>query len=152
MSYSVWAGTACPASRPRASMSSDRLLESLTAAVEQSPLPALLIELPSKRIVAGSAAAISVLEPAGGKNILGRTLDEVTLDEGPDALQLLMSGRLHGLETTRVLDAGGEPLPITIWARRAVDVVPPGFLVAVIASTSPSSRLTFPPGTEESQP
>ncbi len=133
-------------------MSSHRLLERLTSAVEQSPLPALLIELPSTCIVAGSSAAMTVLEPAGGREILGKTLDEVTLDEGPGALPLLMSGRLQGLETTRVLDAAGKPMPITIWVRRAVDAVPPAFVVAIIASTSPASRLTLPSKTEESEP
>lgn len=133
-------------------MSAHRLLASLTSAVEQSPLPALLIEVPSKRILAGSSAAMTVLEPAGGTTMLGRSLDEVTLDEDPGVLQLLMSGRLHGLETTRVLDAAGEAMPLTIWARRAVDEVPPAYLVAIIASTSPTARLTVPRKDDDSEP
>jgi DNA-binding CsgD family transcriptional regulator len=103
----------------------------LVDAVSHSVLPAVLMEVPSERLLAVSPSAQELLAP-GGADVLGQSLESFTLDETSGALPLLMAGRLNGYETPRVLDAAGEPLPVTLWVRRADRSEPPRHVLAIL--------------------
>ena len=86
------------------------------AVVTGSPLPALLLALPSEQIVAASPVAEHLLSPDGGP-VVGRLLEDFTVDEPTGALELLWAGRLDGYEARRRVLHTGTPVPVTVWVR-----------------------------------
>jgi DNA-binding CsgD family transcriptional regulator/PAS domain-containing protein len=115
----------------------------LAAAVSRSALPALLLAVPSEEILAASPSAVRLLSPHG-RPVLGRSLEDFTLDETSGALPLLMAGRLNGYETPRVLDARGRPQPVTLWVRRTDRNEPPRHVLAVLATPGRESFGSLP--------
>ncbi len=58
-----------------ASLDSEELAQLATEVLAKSPFPALVVSMPSAKIVAASPHAIELLNPEGGK-VLGRLLQE----------------------------------------------------------------------------
>jgi DNA-binding CsgD family transcriptional regulator len=99
------------------SSSSAKLPDRVLDVVNRSPLPALIIEVPSGRIVVANPPARAFLSPDGGE-LFGRDVESFTADEPPGAIDLLMSGRLNGFEAVRQLRlSDGSSVPIHTWLR-----------------------------------
>ncbi len=97
-----------------------------------SPYPALLLEMPSQRVVASSLAASTLLDPRGA-SVLGRTLEEFTADSPTGSLELFSQGRLEGVEAFRTLHrAHGSDLRVRMWFRRFDHQPPARFVIVVI--------------------
>jgi DNA-binding CsgD family transcriptional regulator len=110
-----------------------------------SPYPALLLEMPSQRVVASSLAASRLLDPRGA-TVLGRTLEEFTADSPTGSLDLFSQGRLDGVEAFRTLRRpDGADLRVRMWFRRFDHQPPARFVIVVIIADQllplpPSSR------------
>jgi DNA-binding CsgD family transcriptional regulator len=102
-----------------------------------SVFAAVLLEVPSGRVVAASPAAVRLLAPQGG-DVIGREVNAFTIGDPSGALPLLMAGRLDGYETTHDLDRPGCGGPLTIWVRRIDDREPPTHVMAVL--TAPGNQ------------
>ncbi len=102
------------------------------------PFPALLLEVPSERIVASSPAATLLLDPEGGM-IVGHLLEEFTADRPAPGLDLFAGGRLNGVETFRTLRRlHGEDLKVRMWIRSFARQPATEFVVVVlVADVSP---------------
>ena len=121
----------------------DAQLSGVSAAVNDSVLPALLLEVPSEQVLAASPAAVALLSP-GGAPLVGRSLEDLLGDEPSGALPLLMRGRLTGFETCRELAGSNEPL--TLWLRRIDDAPLPEHVVTILAKADPDRpRLLLEP-------
>ncbi|MGO8722439.1 MAG: LuxR C-terminal-related transcriptional regulator [Acidimicrobiales bacterium] len=107
--------------------------------VRRSPLPALVMELPSKRIVATNSAAREVL-PAPGSELVGRAIESFTADAPYASLdELLISGRLKGFETDRLLRlSDGSSVPVQAWVRVLGEEDPPRHALVVFTLNGPS--------------
>ena len=92
-------------------------------AVTVFPLPALLLAVPSARILAASRSAQALLDP-DGPDLVGHSIEEFTADEPTGALPLLSEGRLQGYEAHRILTRGSEQLPSAVWIRTISSSVP----------------------------
>ncbi len=102
--------------------------------------PALVLEVPSERIVAASPAASRLLEPDGGM-ITGRLLEEFTADRPILGDDLFAGGRLNGFETFRVLKrADGENLSVRMWIRSFARRPSSEFVVVVIVADTPADE------------
>ena len=96
------------------------------------PFPALVLEVPTERIVASSRAAADLLDP-GTVTVDGHLLAEYTADRPASGANLHAGARLDGAETLRVVRRpGGDDLHIRLWIR-AFDHQPTSrFVVAVV--------------------
>ena len=121
----------------------------LVAVINRSPVPALLLQLPSEVIVAASkAAAVSVgSEPS---DLVGRNFEDFTTDDPTGAVQLLLNGRLKGFEAERVLRLRDGVQRIRVWVR-VLDHPPPiEFVVAVLWRAGSLAKSQLPaPGANE---
>jgi DNA-binding CsgD family transcriptional regulator len=109
--------------------------------VVESAFAAVLLEVPSRRVVAASPAALRMLAPDGA-DVLGRDVNDFTIGDPSGALPLLMAGRLDGYQTTHERDQPGGGGPLTIWVRRIDDREPPTHVMAVLtAPGNETSRL-----------
>ena len=106
-------------------------LHALEKAVEESPFPALVMEVPAQRVVSASPAAVQLLGPNGGE-VIGHCFDEFTVDDPSGALPLLMACRLDGYETTHELTGARGAGAVTVWVRRADTHDPPRHVVAIL--------------------
>jgi DNA-binding CsgD family transcriptional regulator len=101
------------------------------------PFPALVLEIPSQRIVASVPAATRLLDPEGGM-IVGHRLEEFMTDEPDAAVGLLAGGRLDGAESSRVLRRSrGADLNVRLWIRSFDHLPPSKFVLVVIAVSDP---------------
>jgi DNA-binding CsgD family transcriptional regulator len=109
--------------------------EALTAI----PFPALVLEMPSGRIVASSPAATLLVDPDGGMTV-GHLLEEFTADQPASGLDLFAGGRLNGFESFRVLRRShGADLKVRMWIR-SFDTQPASrFVVVVFVPDTPVS-------------
>jgi DNA-binding CsgD family transcriptional regulator len=103
-----------------------------------SPFPALVLEVPSERIVASSPGAQQLLAPEGGV-IVGRYLEEFTADRAAPGNDLFAGGRMNGFEAFRVLRrARGADVKVRMWIR-AFDHQPVSrFVLVVIVADQPT--------------
>jgi DNA-binding CsgD family transcriptional regulator len=125
--------------------------EVVTDVVTDSSAAALILEVPSERIVAASASAQRMLAP-DGEVIVGRGLEDFTEDEPTGALPLLVAGRLNGYEARRVLRRSGPAARVRIWIRRLGDPFhEPRFVLAVLAEEDRAQTAVRAPraGSEE---
>jgi DNA-binding CsgD family transcriptional regulator len=116
--------------------------------VRDSKLPALILEVPSERIVAASDAAARLLgtDPT---RVVGRSLEEFTTDAPTGALHLVATGRLIGYEASRLLRRpGAEPVPLQVWVR-VLDEETRGRYVLAVLSTSASPAIEPMPQVRE---
>jgi DNA-binding CsgD family transcriptional regulator len=82
------------------------------------PLPVLLLAVPSERVLAASPVAQRLLSPDGSP-LVGRNLEDFTVDEPTGALELMGAGLLDGYEARRSVIRDGRPVPMTVWIRAA---------------------------------
>lgn len=114
-----------------------------------SPFPALVLEVPSERIVAASPAAAHLVDPDDGI-IIGHFLEEFTTDRPAVGFDLIAGGRLNGFETARTLRRPrGADTKIRMWIR-AFDGQPATDFVLVLlgAATPPVQRSARSDGQE----
>ncbi len=120
--------------------------------LESSSYPALVLQVPSERIVAAIQAATQLLDPAGGV-VVGRLLAEFTADRPDHGRNIFAGGRLNGFQTSRTLRrAQGPDVTVQMWVR-SFDHQPSTRLVLVVFSTdrshrsrSPAASTRVPPG------
>jgi DNA-binding CsgD family transcriptional regulator len=105
-----------------------------------SAFPALVLEVPSERIVASSPGAQQLLDPNGGV-VVGRLLAEFTADRAVLGRDLFAGGRMNGFEAFRVLRrARGADLKVRMWIR-AFDHQPASrFVLVVIVADPPADQ------------
>jgi DNA-binding CsgD family transcriptional regulator len=109
------------------------LSEEIIEVVRTSAIAALLLEVPSKKILAASASARSLLAP-DGREILGHHTEEYLADRSSGGLELMLAGRLDGYEALRQLGPDEErAVPLRLWMRRVGDAAPPRYAIAVVA-------------------
>jgi DNA-binding CsgD family transcriptional regulator len=97
-----------------------------------SPYPALVLEVPSERIVAASPAATQLVDPGGGM-VVGHLLEEFTADRPTPGRDLFAGGRLNGFETFRVLRRrSGADLKVRMWIRSFAGQPSSQYVVVVI--------------------
>jgi DNA-binding CsgD family transcriptional regulator len=98
------------------------------------PFPALVLEVPSERIVASSRAGARLLEPDGAA-VDGHLLQEFTTDRPAAGRDLHAGARLDGAETLRILRrSGGDDLHVRLWIRSFEHQPTSNFVVAVIVA------------------
>jgi DNA-binding CsgD family transcriptional regulator len=120
------------------SLSAGELSQTAAEVLGDIPFPALVLEVPSERIVAASPAATQLLDPLGGI-VVGRLLEEFTSDRPTPGPDLFVGGRLNGFETFRVLRRRGETdLKVRMWIRRFDHQPTTEFVVVVIVADRPS--------------
>jgi DNA-binding CsgD family transcriptional regulator len=109
----------------------DHLAQLAADVLSASPFPALVLEVPSEKIVATSSAASLLLEPTG-RGVVGQNLEHFTADHPSSGSELFAGGRLNGFEAFRVLRRpGGTDLKIRMWIR-TFDHQPPSDLVLAV--------------------
>ena len=93
------------------------LPEGVLEVVNRSPLPALIMEVPSRRIIVTNPPARSLLSPEGSE-LFGRDAESFAADPPSGALELLIAGRLNGFEEVRQLRLrDGSVIPSHTWLR-----------------------------------
>jgi len=108
----------------------DEMLEVLS----RNPLPALIVEVPSARILAVSPAA-RVLFGQDDSSLVGHTVESLTADVPTDAFGLLIRGRLSGYETVRQYRLGdGSLVPLQTWVRTFGEEVPIRHVLFIFAA------------------
>lgn len=95
------------------------------------PFPALVLEVPTGRIVVSSPAAAQLLDPDGGM-IVGHLFEQFTADRPALGIDLLAGGRLNGYETFRALRRPrGAEVKVRMWIR-SFDHQPASRFVVVV--------------------
>lgn len=105
----------------------------MLAAVDASPLPVAVIELPDKVVRAISPSALEVI--GNDRSVIGHTVEELAADEPTGAFDLLRSGRLAGYETTRVFVGADGERPVRVWVRALTDESPVRLALTVLSRT-----------------
>jgi DNA-binding CsgD family transcriptional regulator len=119
---------------PRDPLSAGELSRIAAEVLGAIPFPALVLEVPSGRIVASSPAATRLVDPAGGM-IVGHLLEEFTADRPALGFDLFAGGRLNGFETFRVLRRPrGTDLKVRMWIRTFDGQPSTRFVVVVIVA------------------
>jgi DNA-binding CsgD family transcriptional regulator len=118
------------------------LTEGLLDVVSRNPLPALILAVPSERIVAASPTALDLLSPPG-EQLIGRNFESFTADAPTGALDLLISGRLNGFERVRQLRlSDGSLAPFQTWVRTIGEQVPVRHVLVVLTTDLMPGRPT----------
>ena len=107
-------------------------LDDLVDVVRQSRLPAVVLEVPSERIVVANRAAAELLT-GGEETVDGRHLEEFLSDTPSGGLDLMRAGRVSGYETKRNLERTGQPLQV--WVRAVGTAEPVTHALAVMLPT-----------------
>lgn len=95
------------------------------------PFPALVLEVPTGRIVVSSPAAARLIDPEGGM-IVGHLFEEFTVDRPSAGVDYVAGGRLNGYETFRVLRrTRGPAVKVRMWIR-SFDHQPASQLVVIV--------------------
>ncbi|MGA3216510.1 MAG: LuxR C-terminal-related transcriptional regulator [Acidimicrobiales bacterium] len=111
--------------------SQSELPDGVLNVVNRSPLPAVIMEVPSRRIVVANSLARSLFSPEGSE-LLGRDADSLVADPPSGALELLISGRLNGFEEIRELRlSNGSLITAHNWLRKIGQEFPPRHVLAV---------------------
>jgi DNA-binding CsgD family transcriptional regulator len=106
--------------------------------LDDSPHPALVLEVPSERIVAASPSAVRLLDPDGGI-VTGHLLEEFTSDRPLHGFGLFAGGRINGFETSRVLRrADGPDVKVRMWIRLFDGQPSSEYVVAVLIADPPT--------------
>ncbi|MDQ2748829.1 MAG: helix-turn-helix transcriptional regulator [Pseudonocardiales bacterium] len=126
------------ASGERDELTARDLARMAAEALGNSPFPALVLEVPSERIVASSPGAQQLLDPDGGA-VVGRHLEDFTSDRAAPGNDLFAGGRLNGFEAFRVLRRPrGADQKVRMWIR-AFDHQPASrFVLVVIVADQPT--------------
>jgi DNA-binding CsgD family transcriptional regulator len=120
--------------------------------LDASPLPALVLEIPSECIVASSLRAAQLLDPTGGK-VIGHTLEDFTGDAPPAGIDLFAGGRLNGFETMRVLRRRrGADLSVRMWIRNFNHQPSSRYVLVVVVAAGARLGADEPTGWPEDSP
>jgi len=96
--------------------------DGVLAVLDCNPLPALIVEVSSERILALSQAALALFSDQGSE-LVGRTVESLGVGIPPGALELLVEGRLVGFETVHQLRlVDGSLVPLQTWVRTIGDM------------------------------
>jgi PAS domain S-box-containing protein len=118
----------------------------VTEVVAACVAPALILEVPSERIVAASPSAQSLLS-ATGDGIVGRSLEEFAEDQPTGALALLAVGKLNGYESLRKMRlADGRTELVRVWIRGLGSAHPFPFVLAVFYQHAHPGGVPAPAG------
>lgn len=117
-------------------------LHDLVLAVDQSPLPAVVLEVPSELIVVANRAAADLLTD-GKESVDGRHLEEFLSDSPSGGLDLMRAGRLSGYETERNLERTGKPLQL--WVRAIGTAEPVTRALAIMLPAGDRAVPLMPP-------
>ncbi|MGA3215075.1 MAG: LuxR C-terminal-related transcriptional regulator [Acidimicrobiales bacterium] len=99
--------------------------------VIRCPVPALILAVPSARVVAANVLARDLL--SASEDIVGQVFESFTEDSPTTALDLLVAGRLNGYEANRLLRLrDGSTVPARVWVRAIGKEIPPRFALAVL--------------------
>jgi DNA-binding CsgD family transcriptional regulator len=102
--------------------------------LNRNPLPALILEVPSERLLALSPAAQELFS-VQGTELVGRSLWSVIADAPSGALEMLVAGRLNGYEAVRQVRLGdGSIVPLQTWVRTIGDESPPRHVLFVFTT------------------
>jgi DNA-binding CsgD family transcriptional regulator len=118
--------------------------------VARSPLPALVVDVADKRILAASRSALDLLAPVA-EPVVGRAFEEYMADPPSGAFELLRAGRVNGFETRRTLRAP-EAKPVQMWVRAIGDEAPPRYALTVVVEGSGRPPPLPPPAGEADAP
>ena len=92
--------------------------------VSRNPLPALIVEVPSERVIAVSPAA-QILFSSQRSELVGCRVEALTVDTPKGALDLLVAGRLNGYEANHQFRLGdGSSVPLQTWVRTIGEEIP----------------------------
>ena len=116
--------------------------------VEGTALPALVLEVPSERIVAASDAAVKLIG-TDRASVVGRSLEEFTADAPTGALDLVASRppARRGLEAST--KPGAEPVPLQVWVRLLGEATRGRFVIAVMSTAASQTIEPLPRVKEE---
>ena len=102
-------------------------------ALDTTPYPALVLEVPSELIVAASSEASLLLDPSGAR-VVGYPLEHFTADRATAGPDLFAGGRLNGFEAFRVLRRAGGNLRVRMWIRSFADQPSSKYVLVVIVA------------------
>lgn len=114
---------------------------SLTWAVEvasASPLPLLILEPGTDRILAASRPAISLLSGSGHRHVVGATLASVSYRIPAREVERLLHREVPGYPTTRFIHVDGHLASLELWIRPVDPAHPAGPAFAVVADADGS--------------
>ncbi len=118
-------------------LSAGELAQISAGVLEGIPFPALVLEVPSERIVAASPAATRLLDPDGGV-VVGHLFEDFTADHPDLGTNIFAGGRLNGFETFRVLHrSAGADANVRMWIRLLDEQPASKFVVAIIVADRP---------------
>lgn len=133
---------------PGSALSADDLAVIAAEVLSASSYPALVLDVPSQRIVAAGPQASKLLDPSG-TSVVGQLLEEYTADRPLVGADLFAGGRLNGFETFRVLRrTRGAGLRVRMWVR-TFEHQPPSRLVLLILVPDEGGRAKAPPAEED---
>lgn len=121
----------------------------LVAVISRSPVPALLLQVPSELILAASEAAAGAVgaEPS---DLVGRNFEDFTTDDPTGAVELVRTGRLKGFEADRELRLRDGVQRIRIWVRVLEQPPPIELVLAVLWRAGSLAKAHLPtPGADE---
>lgn len=99
----------------------------------RSSVPAVVLEVPTERIVAVTPPGALLLDPDGG-TVVGRNFEDFTTDSPSGVLDLFASGRITGYEATRSLRrTEGASVQVTAWLHKFDHEAPSRFVLVVFA-------------------
>ncbi|MGZ4591058.1 MAG: helix-turn-helix transcriptional regulator [Actinomycetes bacterium] len=110
--------------------------------MERTPLPAVVLELPSERIVVANPAAMQLLT-GGRHDVAERYLEEFLSDAPSGGLELMRAGRVSGYETGRDLQRTQQRLQV--WVRAVGTAVPVTHALAVMLPADDRAEAHLPP-------
>jgi DNA-binding CsgD family transcriptional regulator len=116
----------------------DNLLATALDIVSRSELAAVVLELPSERILAASPSALELLGSVS-QPVIGRTMAEFTKEAPTGGLDLLLTGRINGYETLRTLPTESGDVVLRAWVR------------GVTGERSPFALAVFWPGVRQAE-
>lgn len=121
-----------------------------SAVLAASSAAAVVLDVPSDRIIAASDTARLLLAGSEGRSVIGRGFEEFTADGPSGGVELFARGRLTGFETTRSLrGADGAALQVTAWLRAFEDQPPSRYALVVLVPTNVGRMGTMPPTGED---
>lgn len=107
----------------------------LLAAIDESPLPVAVLELPAGVILAMSSCALEIIDR--DRSVIGRLVDDITVDAATGGFALLHQGRLSGYETTRVFAGASGERTARVWLRALAGGPTAGLALVVFAGPGP---------------
>jgi DNA-binding CsgD family transcriptional regulator len=108
--------------------------------VSHNPLPVLILEVPSERVVAASPAAQALFSP-DNSDLVGRNVGSFTADAPISAFELLSEGRLIGFERVRQFRVSdGSVVPLQAWVRAMAGEAPLRHVFVVLSAVGARTK------------